>query len=303
MSKPNFFIIGAPKCGTTALSEYLRTHPQVFMCEPKEPHYFADDFACLQYVKEESAYLDLFRAAGPERLAVGEGSVFYLYSPGALKKIKEFQPDARIIIMLRNPVEMLPSYHAQMLYTVVEDVEDFEAAWNLQETRKQQNSIPKGCIDSKLLQYKRWGMFGKNVEQVLAIFPRQNVKIIFFEDFIGNTRSCYLDVLTFLGVRDDGRVEFPAVNERKEHKSRIFGYLVNNRALIAKLSWLASILNKTGISSTAVKEQIKQLNARKIERKPLPDELRERMVSTFRSDIKLLEEITQRDLQHWYAKD
>ena len=301
MSKPNFFIIGAPKCGTTALCEYLRTHPQVFVCEPKEPHYFADDFSCLQYVKEESAYLDLFRDAGPQHLARGEGSVYYLYSDPALNRIKAFQPDARIIVMLRNPVEMLPSYHAQMLYTVVEDVEDFAKAWDLQEDRSHGNSIPRGCIDSKLLDYERWGMLGHRVEQVLTMFPPDHVKLVFFEDFIRDTRSCYLDVLQFLGVQDDGRTVFPAVNERKEHKSRIIGYLLNNRVLIENLSWLRAMLEQVGISATGLKNSIKRLNARKTPRKVLTAEFRQRLTATFTDDIRLLEEISRRDLNHWLS--
>lgn len=299
MNKPNFFIVGAPKCGTTALTEYLRSHPQVFMCEPKEPHYFADDFSCLRVVEGEKNYLDLFREAGPECLALGEGSVFYLYSIGALRKIKAFQPEARIIIMLRSPLDMLPSYHAQMLYTVVEDVEDFEAAWELQETRSNGGAIPKGCIDPNLLQYRRFGMLGKYVDLVLTVFPRERVKLVFFEDFIRDTRGCYLDVLRFLGVDDDDRADFPPVNERKLHKSRMMGYLLNNRNLIRKISWLRRPLNMLGIDSTELKDYVKQLNARKIKREPLSDAFREKLVAVFRPDIELLTQITGRDLSHW----
>ena len=64
MTRPNFFIVGAPKCGTTALSEYLREHPNAFLCQPKEPHYFATDFPTHRYVTKEEAYLKLFREAG-----------------------------------------------------------------------------------------------------------------------------------------------------------------------------------------------------------------------------------------------
>lgn len=300
MRKPDFFIIGAPKCGTTALSEYLRFHPQVYMSEPKEPHYFADDFACLRVVGSEREYLELFRGAGPEHRALGEGSVFYLYSDTALEKIKAFQPEAKIIVMVRSPMEMLPSYHAQMLYTVVEDVEDFEQAWKLQAERRQGDFIPRACIDTNLLQYERWGLLGKRLDHVLSVFPRRNVKVVFFEDFIRDTRACYLDVLSFLEVEDDGRTEFPAVNERKEHKSRTLGYLLANRSLIKSISWLRKPMAMFGINSTGLKEYVKQLNARKMERQPLSDAFRLRLAATFNSDIRLLEKLTGRDLRHWY---
>lgn len=299
MRKPDFFIIGAPKCGTTALSEYLRFHPQIYMSEPKEPHYFADDFACLRVVGSEREYLALFRGADPEYTSLGEGSVFYLYSRTALEKIRTFQPEARIIVMLRNPLEMLPSYHAQMLYTLVEDVENFEEAWELQEDRRRGKAIPKGCIDPALLQYERFGQLGKYLEGVLTLFSRENVKVIFFEDFIRDTRSCYLDVLGFLNVEDDGRTEFPAVNERKVHKSKMLGSLLTNRPLIRSISWLRRPLAMIGINSTDLKEYVKGLNARKIGKQPLSDGFRGKLTAAYRKDIRLLEQITGRDLQHW----
>ena len=74
-ARPNFFIVGAPKCGTTALSHYLRQHPRIFFSLPKEPHYFATDLPRYRMVTHEPAYLEYFRGAGPQHTAVGEGSV------------------------------------------------------------------------------------------------------------------------------------------------------------------------------------------------------------------------------------
>ncbi len=123
---PNFFIVGAPKCGTTALSEYLREHPNVFMCSPKEPKYFDFDF---NYPIEwtEKSYLNLYSKADPKRHhAIGEASVTYHYSECAISRILKLNPESKFIIMLRNPVDLVRSWHAQEIFTGQENISDFE---------------------------------------------------------------------------------------------------------------------------------------------------------------------------------
>ena len=105
---PNFFIIGAPKCGTTALSEYLRTHPDVFFSEPKEPNYFNSDVVSkkLYYYTSLEDYLEKCFSGAEGYKAVGEGSVRYLSSAVAVDNILKLYPNAKFIIMLRNPVDL-----------------------------------------------------------------------------------------------------------------------------------------------------------------------------------------------------
>ena len=125
---PNFFLAGAPKCGTTSLSEYLRAHPNVFMCCPKEPFYFDDDLTRIHAVGSFDDYLALFRNCGEEHLAVGEASTCYLFSRNAMKRIHAFNDEAKIIVMFRNPADFLPSLHAELLFNFNEDQEDFTEA-------------------------------------------------------------------------------------------------------------------------------------------------------------------------------
>jgi hypothetical protein len=143
MARPNFFIVGAPKCGTTALRQYLLGHPATFFCEPKEPHYFATDFPSHRYVDSEQNYLRLFDPAGRECTRIGEASSWYLYSRDALANIRRFDPDAKIIAMLRNPIEMTPSLHAQLLRDFAESEPDLRRAWDLQEERRDPRRLPK----------------------------------------------------------------------------------------------------------------------------------------------------------------
>ena len=101
MRKPDFFIVGAPKCGTTALYEYLRPHPNVFMSTVKEPHFFAKDLGSYPHIKTDEEYAALFAGANEQHLRVGEASVYYLRSAVAIPNIREFNPDARLIAMFR----------------------------------------------------------------------------------------------------------------------------------------------------------------------------------------------------------
>src|SRR3972149_11450918 len=111
MKIPNFFIVGAPKCGTTAMYTYLKQHPEVFMSDLKELHFFGTDHHRINYTPyTKEQYLSFFDGAGDKR-RIGEASTSYLYSERAAVEIKEFNPFARIIIMLRNPVDVMYAYH------------------------------------------------------------------------------------------------------------------------------------------------------------------------------------------------
>ncbi len=167
--KPNFFIVGAPKCGTTALYEYLRPHPNIFMPELKEPHFFAKDLGTYPRIKTLEDYTGLFAGSTPEHLRVGEASVYYLRSSVAIANIHGFNPDARIIAMFRNPVDMVYSLHSQLLYWSEEIEPDFETAWRLQERRSQGLQLPPHSRGSFLLQYAQVGRFGTQTDRLLSV--------------------------------------------------------------------------------------------------------------------------------------
>ena len=144
---PNFFIVGAPKCGTTALFQYLSTHPDVFAPQRKEFNYFCDDLhfnnvAGLFHYRDTADYLSHF-AGWEGQKRIGEASVWYLYSMRAAANIHRFSPDARIIVMIRNPAEMLHSLHSQLLENGDEDIVAFEAALSAEEDRKRGLRTPR----------------------------------------------------------------------------------------------------------------------------------------------------------------
>lgn len=221
--KPNFFIVGAPKCGTTAWVEYLRSHPDIFISAEKEPHHFSRDFPKWNFVPRLEDYLALFQDSGNAR-AVGEGSVRYLYSKAAAREIHAFNPDARILIFLRDQQDFLPSLHHQQLYNGDENIEDFEKVWRLSGQRPH-SSIPSGCREPSFLDYRAMGRFYEQVERYHALFRPEQIRLIAFQDWIGDPRKTYCEILDFLGLEDDRRCDFPRINEAKYHKSKLVASL------------------------------------------------------------------------------
>ena len=296
IKKPNFFIIGAPKCGTTALSEYLRSHPDIFFSNPKELHYFNTDFSLKQRrFHKESDYLEVFREAETFK-AVGEGSVLYLYSKNAVPNILKFNPKAKFIIMVRNPLELAISSHAQSIKSGRENIKDFKAAWNMQEIRKMGEKIPKTCTDPQLLQYGERCKLGEQIEKVLSLVPKERVLIIFYDDFKANTVIVYRNVLKFLDLPNDGRSDFPVINKRRTSRSRFLSLAMKSACAIKKIfrikksfPALNTVIQRLNTKYPNSLSQLKQLN----------QNFKKDLLSYFEKDIEKLQSITGRDLTSW----
>ncbi len=298
---PNFFIIGAPKCGTTAMSEYLRSHPQIFMSSPKEPGFLADDIREIHAVDTMHEYLQLFQDSTEQHRAVGEASVWYLYSQPALNNIRKLNPDAKIIVMFRQPVEFLESYHAHMLFSLVEDEVEFERAWSLQDARAKGGNIPKTCRTPMMLQYDQLARFGSHLEKVYQIFPCEQVLCILFDDFISDPRSTYLNALMFLGLKDDGRSDFPILNERKAHRSSMAAALMFAPPRALRILW-RGVKKIFGPGVIHHANRLVMLNSGQAERKKIAAPFRRRLHENFKDDIRLLENLIERNLGEWHLK-
>ncbi len=301
MRKPNFFIVGAPKCGTTALSEYLRTHPEICFSTPKEPHFFSTDFSnAYRYAYTEHDYLcNCFKECTNRHIAVGEGSVLYLYSDAAIKNIMKFDEAAKIIVMLRNPVDFVYAFYSECLYGCDEDTLSFQEAWNKQPERQQGRYIPEKCLDPKLLQYRKIGKVGRQLERVYQWVPREQVRVIFFEDFISQTEQVYNEVLSFLGVSRDERHEFPKINESKLRKLRWLAVLVRKKIPIPLIKAVLGVKEKLGIKKLGVLSLIERLNTRIEARPALEPAMQKILIDEFRDDINLLSDLSGRDMSHW----
>ena len=279
--RPNLFIVGAPKCGTTAWVEYLRTHPDIFFPEIKEPHYFATDLPGMRWTDSLAKYESLFEHAG-DRKIVGEGSVMYLYSEAAAQAIRDYNPHSKILIFLRAQEDFLPSLHHQYLYRFSEDIEDFEKAWRLSGKRSAAE-IPEKCRDPKMLDYAAIGRFNAQVERYAKLFPSDQIHVVQFAEWTADARGTYLKILNFLGVDDDGRTDFPPVNEAKSHSNKLLGRLVAHPPKFAEA--IVRILRKiTGRNALGLGARAAKAIAVPGYRTTIPPALREEIRSTYKDD-------------------
>lgn len=294
---PDFFIIGAPKCGTTALYSYLRDHPQVFMPSLKEPQFFCSDFPGISLVSGPKGYEALFEQA-PDTHIVGEGSVWYLYSKVAVPRIVDAAPDAKYIVMLRNPIEMARSLHAQFLLTLQEDEEDFERAWEKQADRLAGRCLPSYCPEPQILQYRETCALGSQLKRLFSHVDRSRVKVLFFDDFSSDTKAVYESVLEFLELAPDHRSDFITMNPRRVYAyPRVISLLRNPPGLLKPGIYLGKyILNRFGIRPI---RYLRRYLTRPAASAPLDPAFRSRLLSAFRADIELLESIMSVRLDHW----
>ena len=191
---PNFFIVGAPKSGTTSLFEYLSTHPNVFTPKMKEPHFFSDDLAAGREIHTLKEYLLLFEKIVEGETAIGEASTGYLYSSVAAENIKKFNPEAKIIAILRNPVDMIYSLHSQFYYAFIECEKNFIKAWRLQDKRLSGYAIPRNCKVPEVLQYRKMAKYDEQIKRLFNTFPKEQIKIIISQN---NKKRNYLLVCDF----------------------------------------------------------------------------------------------------------
>jgi Sulfotransferase family len=216
---PDFFIVGHAKCGTTALYEMLRRHPQIYMPDykygaGKEPWYFSRDNPQPQTTSERSVaftgrrtmsldeYRSLFVGARPDQ-RVGEGSTSYLWSRTAAKAIADAQPPARIIAILREPASFLRSLHLQLLQNHHEEEIDFRKAIALDEARREGRHIPSHSYWPQALIYGDRVRYVEQLRRYHALFPPQQVLVLIYDDFRDDNAATVRSVLRFLDV-DDG---------------------------------------------------------------------------------------------------
>ena len=216
--RPDFFHVGVFKGGSTALYEALRRHPQIFMPFHKEPLYFGDDLTRRYGRMSLADYLRLFRDVKPDQHA-GEASTWYLYSTSAAREIKAFSPDARILVLLRNPVDVMYAQHNQLMFNAMEPIADFAEALEAEEDRRAGRRLPEWPINVENLFYRHSVRFAEQLERYFEVFGRDRVHVMLFEDLLRDGAGVVRGVLEFLGVDPDLAAPPPTANENRRVKS------------------------------------------------------------------------------------
>ena len=290
---PNFLIVGAPKCGTTAMWRYLHQHPQIHLSQRKDLHYFGSD---LTFLKRQRFSKDEYHSHfdNTDEIAIGEASVWYLYSQNAAKEIFEYNPNMKIIIMLRDPVQMIYAHYTQMKFNGLgdEDLSTFEEALQAEPARKEGRRIPKHCPLACTLFYREIAKVATQIERYLEIFPKEQILFLFQEDMKTNMKELYINTLQFLEVSEEFTPEFERVNTHKE----------------VRFETLRKIIGKTpqGLKDRIPKrprkilsKTIRKYNSKHAERMKLSPETDKMLRFELTEEISRLEEICQRDLTHW----
>lgn len=289
--KPNFFILGAPKCGTTSVAAWLSEHPEVFFSPIKEPMFFYTD-AAVRYVNRLDRYEQLFQGANSSHQAIGEASTRYLFSENAVPEILKYTTKPRFIVMLRNPVEMAQALHQQSLFDGDENIKSFDKAWSLQRDRENGRNIPKGCFDVNRLFYGQVCRLGSQLKRLYERVPKEDVLLIRNEDLKIDPQGQYRRILGHLKLKDDGRQIFPIHNEAKAHRFGVVWHI---------LRAMHRYIRKFGgphIRSRLV-QHLFELDQQPRQRKQLSNETESQMIEYFFSEIELLEELTGWDLSAW----
>lgn len=302
------------------MARWMRHRPEIAFAKVKEPHFFTlvdlsglDDQALEATVREH--YVGRYfaeRSAATEML--GEGSISYLYAPERLLPLLRIWPDAKFVIALRDPFEMLPSVHRRLLFQGDEIETDLAMAWDMQAERARGLSIPPSCIDARQLQYLEVVRLGERVARFFEVVGRDRCHIALFDDLRDNPRQAYRELMRFVGLDDDGFDDF-----RPSRASRGFKYGWLQRALkrpniITGKMLAGEKFNIRASSSatrppsflfrTAMKARKKMLkwNETDAPKPTLPPALQVELRRELSADVDKLASLIGRDLSHWLGR-
>ena len=290
MTMPNFLIIGAMKSGTTALYYYLEQHPEVYMSPVKEPNFFSsqEQENAADAVTDIGAYQHLFRGASGKK-AIGEASHTYLYEPGAAAEIRRYVPEAKLIAILRNPIDRAYSHFLHMVRSGTEPLDDFAQA-----LREEVVGIHR---ERTFQDYIGRGLYYDQLERYFGAFPREQVRVYLYEDLSDAPISTVQDAFRFLKV-DDSFV--PDVSLRRNVSGR-----PKNKTLDGLLRRQSRIKHAAKIYLPArmrwrLSKAFDDLKTRNlVEPPPLKSKVRRQLVRVYREDILKVQDLIHRDLSGW----
>ena len=300
MTIPDVYLIGAPKAGTTSLSRWLSSHPEVHVSDPKETYFWAGDYPRLRAhhgYDTRAAYEALFAspAARAARRRV-DGSTMYLYSRVAIATILAEVPDARFVVAIRNPVDLLVSYHRSQIFTLNEQERDFRAAW-------QRALAGRSCdtaLDPKLVDYPLVGSMGAALERVAALVPRDRMHVVLLDDMVTDPLAVWVRLTRFLDIDGSALPDFRAFNvSQKANRYPRLWRLVQRPPSILERPIQQLRVRSRGYRNPTVVALRKRLLWRPDEKPQVTAETKDELRAYFRSDVKLLEHLVGRPLTAW----
>jgi len=308
---PDFFIVGQPKSGTTALSDMLRAHPGIYIPASKEPWFFATELHERTPPRPGGTprtldeYLGWFGAAEPGQ-RIGEASSLYLWSRTAAERIAAVCPAAKIIAILREPAALLRSLHLQFLETYVETESDFRKAVSLEADRREGRRLPRHTYWPLALLYSEQVRYVEQLRRYHAAFAREQVLVLVYDDFRADNEATVRRVLGFLEVDDTAPVRLLEANPTVAVRSQrlhelVHAVSVGRGPLSLAVKGAIKALTPTGLRRNALHATQRNVVYRQ---PPLPDEafMRE-LRQRFKGEVAALSEYLDRDLLSLWGYD
>jgi hypothetical protein len=291
--QPNFFIVGAAKSGTTSLWMYLKQHPEVYMpqaIEHKEPAFFCDIYG----YKDFDTYLSLFTEA-KDKKAIGEASHAYLTSPESAAWIQKFYPHAKIIIILRNPVERAYSLYNWMIGAGYEWIYPFEKALIVEEERLK-DSYFKHHNPEYFYNYLYFnsGLYASQIERYFQLFSGEQIKVLLFEDLKNNPVTTTQNIYNFLEVNSSFIPQVDIHNRAHTPYSALAQYFFRQK--------LPKYLHKSGITKAKKIQKIAfntNLFLGQFKQKKIKDCIKHNLQEKYRENIQKTANLIKRDLDFW----
>ena len=277
------------------MDRYLAQHPQIFMAPAKELNYFAPDIVPPEDRMGHDAYFSLFAGARDEKF-VGESSVFYMMSEEAATRIHAFNPEARVLIFLRNPVDFIVSHHSQVVFEGYEDITDLETALEAEAGRSAADVGRPHYYREKVRYYRRMALFSEQMERFLSVFGERQVHITLYDDLRDNTPAEYRKILEFLGVDSTVSPKFIVHNANKQMRSPRFMRFLRDPPRWARATSHALMPRP---ARRAIVEMLKRMNTKYVARNPLNQAVRLRLTEELAPEVERLEQILGRDLTAW----
>jgi len=283
------------------MHHYLAAHPEIYMAK-KEMHVFGSDlrFSPQFYRRNQQEYLAEFDARNGQPRA-GEASVWYLYSTQAAAEIHAFNPDARIIIMLREPAEMLYSLYSQFRFDGNEHLRTFEEALAAEDDRRAGRRISRQTHFAQGLVYRDTCRFTAQVQRYFEVFGREQVHVILYDELVADIRATYSSTLRFLGV-DSTRIcaDFQVINGNKAIKSPALRGLLNDPLVRSTAVAIARRLPRPLFAAMHdFERRLWKLNSQPEKRPPLAPEIQAQLKREFAPEVERLSELLGRDLTLW----
>ena len=310
------FIVGAPRCGTTTLAQFLKDHPAIGFPVVKEPHFFSqndlrglDDRQLRERV--ESDYLRRYYRRESDRRIGADSSVTYLYTPEQLEPILRLWPNSRFVIAVRNPLTMLPSLHQRLIYGGDESIPSFADAWAAIPDRKAGRRIPHGCADPRWLRYDEACRFATYLERLYAVVGKERCQVIVFDDLAADPRHQYQCLMDFIGLKVQPTTDFKPRRSSRRVRFRwlqralkrpppsLRGFLASDQFRQRTCDLEKEKPHKASTGLRSLRKRLLAWNRIALPPEPLSAELANQICRQFDGEIERLGALLGRDFSHW----